>query len=375
MTPEERKAKAKAKRKVIRDAQIKRNESMREYPAKRNIPTDPKDLRDTFILYPFELNAKIAEPLEIKEDESLRLIANHLKVFKRCFVPTSHGKDSIVMAHLIIRAAALVDKPVPDFWLNNTLNLYAEEKPYWDKINDYLGITDNWKIFMPPKDKNGNYYTVWSIADEVGHLPNFRHGHIKNTPKDKNGKRKHDGDAPECCDILKKDNVNDHLKSIEESERYDCHFVGTRADESRNRRLGVLQRCRTYETSSHKPYAIRTVTPLSFWTDSDIWAYFKKYNIPENPSYKNHEQSRLGCASCPAHLGWELRLARDPSTVGFGMLKMNMKILKKTDQPRFLKSIDTLQTAIKKNKLKPLQVIKVNKMICELTKVNQTTLS
>ena len=139
------------------------------------------------------------------------------------------------------------------------------------------------------------------------------------------------------------------LKSLAEEDRYDCHFIGTRAEESRMRAMSVLQRCRTYMINKMFPYPIRAVTPLSFWLKTDIYEYYSRYNIPKNPAYKAHNIERMGCASCPAHLNWELRLASDPTNEGLGMLKMNLKILKETEPERYEKSIKLL----KKHKLVP----------------------
>jgi len=139
---------------------------------------------------------------------------------------TSHGKDSLVLVHLVWRASKeLQMENKIEYWLNNTLNLYKEEKAYWKLFNEWLGIEKQFRVFSPPKLKNGKQATVWSIAEMVGHLPTFRHSAITGT------KYKH-GNVPECCDILKKKSVNDFIKTLPESERVDCQFIGTRGQES-----------------------------------------------------------------------------------------------------------------------------------------------
>ena len=174
------------------------------------------------------------------------------------------------------------------------------------------------KIFNPPADKHGKQQTVWTVVKKVGHLPDFRRRHDQR----KNGKRGH---TPQCCDILKKASMKHYMKDLE--DKYDCHFIGTRAEESRMRSMSVLQRCRTYLITSIFPHPIRAVTPLSYWKRSDIDEYYKRYNIPINPAYEIHQMNRMGCASCPAHKNWEIRLATDPTNDGFGMLEMNFKLL------------------------------------------------
>lgn len=321
----------------------------------------PKKKPKTFILFPFELHAKMRESFEEKEEESLRLIKAHLEHYHKCYVATSHGKDSIVMVHLIWRVCKELGIPMIDVWLNHTLNVYKEEKAYWYDFNKWLGIEDCFKIFFPPKDKNGHMYTVWSIAEKVNHLPNFR-------STAKNGKRNYrETNIPECCKILKKDSINAFLKSLPKDQRYDCHFIGTRADESQIRSLGVLQRCRSYLIKSRRPYPMQAVTPLSFWKAVDVLEYFHRYKIPKNPVYGIHNIERMGCASCPAHKYWELRLARDPTEEGFGMLKKNLEILKETDIPRLENSIKTLDTYIlSTSEINQSQKNRLTKMLQEI---------
>ena len=310
---------------------------LRLFPKKRRIPEKkPK----TFVLYPFELWEKMKGTFEEKEEESLELIKNHLKAFKKPFIASSHGKDSVVMIHLVKRAAVEVGVEMPEVWLNHTLNVYKEESAYWDEINKFLGIEDRFRIFYPPQNQ-----TVWSIAKKVGHLPNFR-----STSRGETGRHWKETNIPECCDILKKKSVNSFLKALAEKERFDLNFVGTRAQESQMRSLGVLQRCRSYLQKTRRPYPIHVITPLSFWKGVDILEYFARYEIPKNPTYDIHNLERMGCASCPAHKFWEERLARDPTDEGFGMLKMNLKILAETDPLRLEGSLEALDKAVRSSK-------------------------
>jgi 3'-phosphoadenosine 5'-phosphosulfate sulfotransferase (PAPS reductase)/FAD synthetase len=164
------------------------------------------------------------------------------------------------------------------------------------------------------------------------------------------------------------------IKSMPKEDRYDLQFVGTRAQESRVRANSVLQRCRTSILKTFINYPMRAVTPLSFWTMEDTQEYYKRYNIPKNPAYKAHEMERMGCASCPAHKNWEIRLAKDPTNEGFGMLKQNFKILKQTiangteNPERIKESIKTLKKYLKKKESKTLtepQRERIEKLIQE----------
>ena len=90
--------------------------------------------------------------------------------------------------------------------------------------------------------------------------------------------------------------------------------------------------------------------------ENDIALFYEKYNIPFNPAYKAHSMDRMGCASCPAHINWEARLAVDPTTEGLGMLRQNLKMLKQfgdagTDRPERLTESLTLLKRLLDGKL------------------------
>jgi len=333
-----------------------------------NLPNEKKKASlaaKSFILYPFEVNEQMSKPYEQKEKETIEFIENHLKSFKKPYVATSFGSDSIVLMHLVMRAAKNTDVEYPDMFLNDTLNTFKEEKQYWADMIKLWGISDKVKIFKPPTDERGNMYTVWSIAKKVKHLPSFRglQGRaesFKRTKKKDKMKQGSKGAIPECCDILKKATMKNWLKSMPEKDRYDCQFVGTRAEESAMRKISLMQRCRTYIHKSFVNYEMRVVTPLSYWTIQDTQKYYEVNNIPKNPAYKAHEMDRMGCASCPAHKNWEIRLAKDPTNEGFGMLKQNFKILKQTidegtENPNRLKeSINSLKRYLDNKESKAL---------------------
>lgn len=293
-------------------------------------------------LDPKSLNQALKEPYALKLDDTQHIITGHMTMcdFKKPFVATSWGKDSTVLSHLIVEQCKKndikpTDKLYPDFVLINTLNIYKEEPIYWKKIQKFLEIPDEkFKIFKPV-----NNQTVWSIADKVGYLPNFRKPSKSGTNYIPYEFRK----EPECCNILKKESFNDHLKSLAEEERFDLQFIGIRAIENQTRRFNILMHCRTYFTDYGRPYKMRNCLPIGFWSDQDIDKYLEENDIPENPAYKVHNQKRLGCASCPAHIGWEVRLASDPTKDGKGQLYQNLRIIRATQPQRFLNSIVRLR--------------------------------
>jgi len=325
----------------------------------------------TFILYPFEMYEQQAKPFEQKEIDTLEFITEHLKAFNKPYIATSFGSDSIVLMHLVMRACKALGIKYPDMFLNDTLNTFKEEKQYWADMIKLWGIQDKVKLFKPPVDKEGKQQTVWTIAKKVGHLPSFRSIRKKQvdgknlTAAQMGGSK---GKTPECCDILKKKTLKKFLNSIPEDGRYNLSFVGTRAQESNARSNAVLQRCRTSVLKSFIKYHIRTCTPLSFWTMEDTQKYYIVHGIPKNPAYNAHDMERMGCASCPAHLRWATRLAKDPTNEGFGMLKQNFKILKETETNgtekvgRLQDSVDELKRYLKKPESNTLTIIQREKI-------------
>ena len=289
----------------------------------------------------WEVKAEIEKPYEQKLEETKEMIRIHLDNFKRPQVATSWGKDSTVMSALICDICINERKMnprtfnFPTFTLAHTRNTYKEEPEYWEYIRLKLGIPSVKFMIFYPEDNEGKPKTVWSIAKDVGHLPSFR----RTDHHEINWKYRHE---PECCYQLKRESVNRFLKKQSRKKRWDLVFVGTRAEESRTRRFSLMMNCRTYSSRYHRPYVSRTCTPLSFWTDSDIERYLKDNDIDKCPVYKIHNQDRMGCASCPAHIGWEKRLAEDPTETGVGMLKKNMRILRVTQPNRFWNGLSRL---------------------------------
>ena len=290
---------------------------------------------------PYEVKFEMDKPYEDKLKETYSIIREHLKAFKRAQIATSWGKDSVVMSAIVMDICLNEFKwnprtrNFPVFTLAHTNNIFPEEPEYWERIRLQLGIpSTKFKIFKP-KYEDGTDRTVWSIAKDVGHLPSFRNVDNKDIPyKFRN--------EPECCYQLKRQSVNKYLKKQKKYQRHELVMVGIRAEESRARKFSVMMHCRTFSTRHKRPYVSRTLTPLAFWTAKDIERFFEERGLEKCPVYKIHNQERMGCASCPAHVSWEKRLAEDPTGTGVGMLKLNLQILRVTQPNRFWNSISRL---------------------------------
>lgn len=112
-----------------------------------------------------------------------------------------------------------------------------------------------------------------------------------------------------CCDILKKE----PSERLQAELDVDVIFKGLMAAESRARQTNFISR--GYLFKSHRPHLrddpFFHCNPLSIWTDDDIWAYFKRFNVPYAPLYDMgwtdktgtyHKIKRNGCIGCGTDL-------------------------------------------------------------------------
>ena len=90
-----------------------------------------------------------------------------------------------------------------------------------------------------------------------------------------------------CCKEMKKKPINKYAK-----ETGRVPIVGTMAAESSLRTSTWLKYgCNAFDNKK------ATSAPLSFWTDSDIWEYIHKYNLPYCKVY-DMGYARTGCVFC-----------------------------------------------------------------------------
>ena len=90
-----------------------------------------------------------------------------------------------------------------------------------------------------------------------------------------------------CCDIMKKKPAKAYTKETGRKP-----YVGTRADESTIRADMFNEHG---ENNLDKP--IPSSTPLSIWTDEDIWAYIRRFGL-EYASIYDRGVKRTGCIFC-----------------------------------------------------------------------------
>lgn len=92
--------------------------------------------------------------------------------------------------------------------------------------------------------------------------------------------------SDQCCNIMKKHPFKDY------TTKTGLHpYVGTQASESRLREITYLQNgCNSFTGKIQS-------RPMSIWSENDIWAYIKKYNLKYATIY-DKGQKRTGCMFC-----------------------------------------------------------------------------
>lgn len=113
-----------------------------------------------------------------------------------------------------------------------------------------------------------------------------------------------------CCDILKKE----PSEAMKAQLGVDVIFKGLMAAESRTRQTNFATRGYLFE--SRRDYlpeedSFWHCNPISIWTDDDVWAYIRRYQVPYSPLYDMgwedenggfHSIPRNGCMACGTDL-------------------------------------------------------------------------
>jgi len=255
------------------------------------------------------LDQKICHSLEVIDVFYNRMEGNVYLAF-------SGGKDSTVLKWLIetFLSAASLD-PIPNIF-NNTTNEYKDilefVRSFGDKViwlrpemtfaqslvkNGYPLVSKeqaqyiyearttkslklyNIRMYGKKKTaKSGRQYLQGKISEKWKYLV---HADIKITSK--------------CCEILKKRPVKKY-----EKETGRRAIIGTMAENSSLRMQTYLKNgCNTFEG---RPVS----RPLSIWTETDIWACIKKYDIEYAKIYDDQVidgvkvagEENTGCAYC-----------------------------------------------------------------------------
>jgi 3'-phosphoadenosine 5'-phosphosulfate sulfotransferase (PAPS reductase)/FAD synthetase len=234
--------------------------------------------------------------LEQKIDHAVVVVSSFMdKVNGNLYASVSGGKDSGVMLDIIRR---FVDKTAPAVFCN-TGNEYPEVVKFVRNTENLTVIRPNMNIRQiiekygfPLISKEQSRYINQAKHTKSQKLLNTRlYGGKKGIGKISE-RWKFLIQAPfdvseKCCDYLKK-------KPFEKFHKQTGLYpvIGTMAGESRLRlQKWMRYGCNSFETSMIASY------PLSIWTENDVWAYIRKFNLPYSPIY-DMGIKRTGCVFC-----------------------------------------------------------------------------
>lgn len=254
-------------------------------------------------------------PLEAK----IRMSINRIKAFYEymdghVYVSFSGGKDSTVLLHLVRSVYPEVKAVFVDTGLE------------FPEIKRFARSVENVEVLrpkMPFKQVIEKYgYPVISKEVSMGldRLRNTKsdlqkklrlHGGVNPTSNKKQArsipiKYHFLAKAPfkiseRCCDVMKKQPIKKY-----ESINMGKPFIGTMASDSHARKkIWLRNGCNSFSEGKEKS------TPMSFWLDSDVWAYIKKFSL-EYATVYDLGYERTGCVFCMfgMHLEKEDRFER-----------------------------------------------------------------
>jgi len=210
-----------------------------------------------------------------KEIEAIQFLKKNAT--EKTFVSFSGGKDSLVALDLAIRAnfneAIFCDTTIE----------FDETLQYVNIISNFYGIKID--IVKAPID-------FFEIVRKIG-FPSRR--------------------SRWCCDVFK----FGPLSCYAIKNKVKCFITGLRSDESIKRK--------SYNMIDKNPLVpVTQLNPLLDWTEEEIWAYIKKYNLPINPLYNDF--IRLGCWCCPFKRAEEYKKIESLYPDLFYKLKSELKL-------------------------------------------------
>lgn len=241
------------------------------------------------------------------------------------YISFSGGKDSTVLLHLV----RSVFPNIPAVFVDTGLE-YPEIKKFV-KTFDNVEIIRPKMMFNQVLDKYGFPIISKEVSECVDQARKsllngkylYRLEKLRGTLLDKNGNPSPYNqkkwafllEAPfkisnQCCRIMKKNPAHNYYK-----ETGRVPIIGTMAVESRLRTQQYLkQGCNGFENK------IPTSTPIAFWTEQDILAYLRKFNLPIASVYGEIKEledgtlittgcQRTGCMFC----GYGCHLEKEPN--------------------------------------------------------------
>lgn len=219
-------------------------------------------------------------PLMDKIQRAHRIISETLSQFSHPIVAWSGGKDSTVLLHLVLQ-----HNPSIPVIFNDT----GVEFPETYEFIKQMEVEWNLTLYRTKPAK-----TFWQCVKEYG----WPLGGKKNIDHSRHAQRKTKVQralsglhvSSRCCHYLKERPAKEMYTSL----GINVVFCGLLAHESRNRALAIMQKGEVYYRKKQRCWQS---LPLACWTDEDIRAYHRLYNVPYSRLY-DMGHDRNGCWPC-----------------------------------------------------------------------------
>ena len=244
-------------------------------------------------------NELVKERMDMSLDEKIELSVCRVEQWHnrwdgKIYVAFSGGKDSTVLLHLV----RSVFPEVPAVFVQTGLE-YPEINKFVNTIDNVIKLKPK-KTFQQVIEKYGYPVINKENAQKIYEIRNTKSDKLKNKRLygDENGNGKLPQkwhtllDAPfsishQCCNWLKKNPSKSY-----EHKSGNKPMLGSMIGESVLRWTTYKKHgCNMYE--SGRPMS----TPIAFWTEDDVWAYIKRFNLPYSPIY-DMGYNRTRCTFC-----------------------------------------------------------------------------
>lgn len=202
--------------------------------------------------------AKARFSLAMAEKQALYLLKKTLRYSKDTTISCSFGVDSVLALHLLRRVTKKDFKVIFNNSLieyKETYELKAELEKEWD-----LNIIETKPI-----------ESYWSLLEKQGF--NFDR---KGDRREKNGSKKSNSET--CCAQIK----HEPFYNLIAQNNFNVNISGLRADESRARMQSSLRDSVVYYA---KTWSMIRINPITFFTNSLVWDYIRKYNVKYSKVY------------------------------------------------------------------------------------------
>lgn len=334
------------------------------------------------------LEGDVVDPLALElavEDALFRIRRDYERTGGQIYLSFSGGKDSTVLAHLIMMAD--LPTPIPFVFSDTGIEMGATtrfvqtfpyeniqyvkpKKPFAQILKQYgkpaLAKLKSEALSTYQKNDRNPYSTARAFQMVTGHrIKDWKlvGGRNSYTLAQKDLHFLHEDTeikfANKCCHYLKKE----PFARFEKEHQMKGSFSGTRVDEGGARSMAIKS-CVTIKKK--RGQAFIASTPIFDWTDEILNQFIRQYGIELSEAYTVYGLTRTGCMGCPfsKNLTHELKALYDyePNRYKAAMHWMKDVYLyqgvKCDFDPTYMQDYHRMQPIIEKRRLSMIQKFK-----------------